>query len=77
MKKIPKMDMGGLYTGASMSRDVENQPVSGYGTSDANRCPPTCGNKTAPKSKSGGIDYKQRRKNQDKIKPSNCRRKEC
>ncbi len=29
--KMPKMDMGGLYTGASMSRDVENQPVSGYG----------------------------------------------
>ena len=34
-KKTPKMDMGGLYTGASKSRDVENQPVSGYGTSQS------------------------------------------
>jgi len=42
-KKMPKMDMGGLYMGASMSRDVENQPVSGYGTSDADKCPPNCG----------------------------------
>ena len=42
-KQMPKMDMGGLYTGASMSRDVENQPVSGYGTSDATKCPPNCG----------------------------------
>lgn len=73
-KKTPKMDMGGLYTGASKSRDVSNQPVSGYGTSDANRCPPNCSKLNAPKSKSGGIDYAKRRKRQDKIKPGRCRR---
>lgn len=31
-KQMPKMDMGGLYSGASMYRDVEDQPVSGYGS---------------------------------------------
>ena len=72
--RMPKMDMGGLYAGAAMSRDVENQPISGYGTSEVKRCPPDCGNKTAPKSKSGGIDYNKRRKEQEKIKPSRCRR---
>ena len=32
---MPKMDMGGLYTGASKSEDVDNQPISGYGTSQS------------------------------------------
>jgi hypothetical protein len=41
--KMPKLDMGGLYMGASKSEDVSNQPISGYGTSDANKCPPNCG----------------------------------
>jgi hypothetical protein len=73
-KKMPKLDMGGLYMGASKSRDVENQPVSGYGTSDANRCPPNCERLNAPKSKKGGIDYAKRRKRQDNIKRKPCRK---
>jgi hypothetical protein len=58
--KMPKLDMGGLYMGAAMSRDVENQPVSGYGTSDADKCPPNCG------PGSGAKHAKQVRKTQQK-----------
>jgi hypothetical protein len=74
-KKMPKLDMGGLYMGASKSFDVENQPVSGYGISDADRCPPNCKKLNAPKSKKGGIDYAKRRKRQNKIK--NASQKRC
>lgn len=71
-KKMPKLDMGGLYMGASMSKDVANQPTSGYGSM---KCPPNCSKLNAPKSKKGGIDYAKRRKRQDRIKPAGkCRK---
>lgn len=69
-KKTPKMDIGGFYAGTSMYRDVENQPVSGYGTSNDSKCPPKC-----PRVK--GIDYAKRKREQAKIKPGKCGKGEC
>jgi hypothetical protein len=68
--KMPKMDMGGLYMGASKSEDVANQPISGYGTSDADKCPPNCGPRSKPAKKigpgSGAKHAKQVRQTQQK-----------
>ena len=67
-KKTPKMDIGGFYAGTSMYRDVENQPVSGYGTSNDSKCPPKCAR---------GINYARRRRQQAKLKPGKCGKGEC
>ena len=50
--KMPKMDMGGLYTGASTSREVQDQPVSGYGTMGSSDY------ESAPPKRKKGYDYK-------------------
>lgn len=73
-KKMPKLDMGGLYTGASKSRDVENQPVSGYGTSDANRCPPNCGPGSGARHAAGVRKRQQKGTDRGRRNIGRCRR---
>ena len=73
-KKTPKMDMGGLYTGASMSRDVENQPVSGYGEM---RCPPNCGPGSGAKHAKEVRKVQEKRTNDARRNIGKCGRKIC
>ena len=76
-KNIPKRDMGGLYTGASMYRDVENQPISGYGTSDADKCPPNCGSGSGAKHAKQVRKTQQKRTNDARKNIGKCGRKTC
>ena len=75
--RMPKMDMGGLYAGAAMSRDVENQPISGYGTSEPSRCPPDCGPGSGAKHAQQVRKTQQKRTNDARKSVGKCGRKTC
>lgn len=76
-KKMPKLDMGGLYMGTSMSKDVANQPVSGYGMSQGSKCPPNCGPGSGAKHSKQVRSRQQQRTKVAKKNIGKCGRKSC
>lgn len=79
-KQMPKMDMGGLYSGASMYRDVENQPVSGYGAMEDMNKPkkPKMGSQGSGAKHAAGVRERQRKRTNTARKTvGNCNRKGC